>query len=122
MLVTLYSPKPVIMLAFFLMAILLWPGMWAIARWIDNILLESIFDGYSILGMQLNTPAAILSIIAMLGYIGIPLYFSKLLMTAGIDAGRNAQQTVDNLSSRSQATVNQGASNAVKGGKKLMGK
>jgi hypothetical protein len=121
MLVTLYSPKPVIMLAFFLMAILLWPGMWAIARWIDNILLESIFDGYSILGMQLNTPAAILSIIAMLGYIGIPLYFSKLLMTAGIDAGRNAQQMVDNLNAGSQSTVNQGASAAVNAGKKLKG-
>lgn len=112
MLVTLYSPKPVIALAFFLMAILLWPGMWAIARWIDNVLLESIFDGYSILGMQLNAPAAILSIIAMLGYIGIPVIFSKLLVTAGVEAGRIAQDSVGNIQQSTQGSVNQGASTA----------
>lgn len=112
MLVTLYSPKPVITLAFFLMAILLWPGMWAIARWIDNVLLESIFDSYSILGMQLNAPAAILSIIAMLGYIGIPVVFSKMLMNAGIEAGHLAQGAVGNLQQGAQGSISQGANAA----------
>jgi hypothetical protein len=122
MLVTLYSPKPVIMLSFFLMAILLWPGLWAIARWIDNILLESIFDSYSILGMQLNSPAAILSIIAMLGYIGIPLYFSKMLVVAGNRAGELAQGGMSNLQQGAQGSLNQGASVAAGAGKKTIKK
>ena len=120
MLVTLYSPKPVITLAFFLMAILLWPGMWAIARWIDNVLLESIFDSYSILGMQLNAPAAILSIIAMLGYIGIPVVFSKMLVAAGNEAGNHVMGAVGNLQQGSQGTINQGGS-AVGGSAKKLG-
>lgn len=114
MLVTLYSPKPVITLAFFLMAILLWPGMWSIARWVDNVLLESIFDGYSILGMQLNAPAAILSIIAMLGYIGIPVFFSKMLVVAGVKAGNEAQGAINSIEGGSQKSVE-------KGGKKASG-
>jgi hypothetical protein len=57
----------------------------------------------------------------MLGYIGIPLYFSRLLATAGIDAGRHAQQMVDDLSSGSQTNVNKGGSTAFKAGKKLKG-
>ncbi|ODB85684.1 hypothetical protein A3194_12700 [Candidatus Thiodiazotropha endoloripes] len=121
MLVTLYSPKPVITLAFFMMAVLLWPGMWSIARWIDNVLLESIFDGYSILGMQLNAPAAILSIIAMLGYIGIPVVFSKMLVNAGMDAGELAQGAVGNLQQGTQGSVRQGSSAAGGIGKKVGG-
>jgi small-conductance mechanosensitive channel len=122
MLVTLYSPKTVISLAFFLMAILLWPGMWAIARWIDNVLLESIFDGYSILGMQLNAPAAILSIIAMLGYIGIPVVFSKMLIVAGSQAGSYAQEAVGNIQQSTQGSINQGANAAGRAGRKAVRK
>ncbi|MET0081280.1 MAG: hypothetical protein ABW119_22725, partial [Candidatus Thiodiazotropha lotti] len=66
----------------------------------------------SILGMQLNAPAAILSIIAMLGYIGIPVIFSKLLVTAGVEAGRIAQDSVGNIQQSTQGSVNQGASTA----------
>ncbi|MCU7864791.1 MAG: conjugal transfer protein TraG N-terminal domain-containing protein, partial [Candidatus Thiodiazotropha sp. (ex Lucinoma borealis)] len=107
MLVTLYSPKSVIALAFFLMAILLWPGLWAIAGWVDNVLLDSIYSGYSILGLQLHGTTALLSIIAMLGYVVLPVYFTKMLTTAGIHAGEAAQSGFDSL----QNSVNSGVSN-----------
>jgi hypothetical protein len=121
MVLSLYSPRPVIALAFFLMAILLWSGLWEIARWVDNVLLASIFDDYAFMGLdaQMNGPAAILSILSMLGYFLIPLYFSRMLVVVGMDAAVRAQEQFDSMQQGTQASVNKGLGSIVGGGRNM---